>query len=368
MEFIKNRKNVIAVVVLALFIHLLRVSVLPVNSEDVGKEKYARVIEKEAPEGKVKKKRSIWPYIIGGVVAVGVVVFFMVKKSGDDNKGPITTSEWGERGSGAGQFNRPSAICLDSNGYVYVADVGNDRIQKFTQNGEFVKQWSSTSSQNFSPYGMVVHDQKLYVCDISVDRIVIFSLSGEQLDSWLVPYPVGGVNTIPIDITVDAAGNFYVTDHLNHCILKYNNQGTIIKTWGNGQGDGQGAIALNTPRGIFAWNNEVFVCDSMNYRMVVFDANGQFLRQWQTYGTHFPADIDIWGSDTLLVVQKFVPQVGHITGGSIHKYDLNGTHLGYIPYDKYGFASPSGIAVNNRKNKVYITDFELHKVFVIDPD
>jgi hypothetical protein len=43
----KKRKKVVAVFVLVLFIHLLRVSVLPVNAEAVGKDKGTRVIEKE---------------------------------------------------------------------------------------------------------------------------------------------------------------------------------------------------------------------------------------------------------------------------------------------------------------------------------
>jgi DNA-binding beta-propeller fold protein YncE len=42
---------------------------------------------------------------------------------------PIGT--WGSRGSGPGQFKGPSSVWVDAQGVVYVADEGNDRIQKF---------------------------------------------------------------------------------------------------------------------------------------------------------------------------------------------------------------------------------------------
>ncbi len=41
-------------------------------------------------------------------------------------------TQWGSRGSGAGQFQAPEGIAVDSQGNVYVADTGNHRIQKFT--------------------------------------------------------------------------------------------------------------------------------------------------------------------------------------------------------------------------------------------
>ena len=39
---------------------------------------------------------------------------------------------WGEPGAGPGQFAMPHAICIDSRGDVYVAEVNGKRVQKFT--------------------------------------------------------------------------------------------------------------------------------------------------------------------------------------------------------------------------------------------
>jgi streptogramin lyase len=39
---------------------------------------------------------------------------------------------WGEPGAGPGQFALPHAVCVDSHGDVYVAEINGQRLQKFT--------------------------------------------------------------------------------------------------------------------------------------------------------------------------------------------------------------------------------------------
>jgi len=47
---------------------------------------------------------------------------------------------WGQTGSAQGQFNQIRGIASDANGNVYVADAGNKRIQVFTGDGAFKSQ------------------------------------------------------------------------------------------------------------------------------------------------------------------------------------------------------------------------------------
>ncbi|HET9949637.1 MAG TPA: 6-bladed beta-propeller, partial [Longimicrobiales bacterium] len=49
--------------------------------------------------------------------------------------------EWGGRGTGPGQFNQPHSLAMDSQGRLFVADRGNNRIQIFDQNGNFIDEW-----------------------------------------------------------------------------------------------------------------------------------------------------------------------------------------------------------------------------------
>jgi len=50
--------------------------------------------------------------------------------------------EWGTTGSGEGQFSTPHDLAMDSQGRLFVGDRGNSRIQIFEQDGTFVDEWT----------------------------------------------------------------------------------------------------------------------------------------------------------------------------------------------------------------------------------
>ncbi len=50
--------------------------------------------------------------------------------------------QWGKHGSGPGEFETPHALCFDSQGRLFVADRGNNRVQIFDQNGKFIAAWT----------------------------------------------------------------------------------------------------------------------------------------------------------------------------------------------------------------------------------
>jgi sugar lactone lactonase YvrE len=52
---------------------------------------------------------------------------------------------WGRPGSAPGEFNAPHAIAFDSQGRLFVADRGNNRLQIFDQNGTFLEEWKQFS-------------------------------------------------------------------------------------------------------------------------------------------------------------------------------------------------------------------------------
>src|SRR5205823_8313349 len=51
-------------------------------------------------------------------------------------------SSWGEPGTDPGQFNIPHNICCDPDGWIYVADRENHRVQIFDGNGRWETQWN----------------------------------------------------------------------------------------------------------------------------------------------------------------------------------------------------------------------------------
>ena len=50
---------------------------------------------------------------------------------------------WGEPGTGEGEFNIVHNICCDADGWVYVADRENHRVQVFDGNGKYETQWNN---------------------------------------------------------------------------------------------------------------------------------------------------------------------------------------------------------------------------------
>ncbi|HEV7391526.1 MAG TPA: peptidyl-alpha-hydroxyglycine alpha-amidating lyase family protein [Burkholderiales bacterium] len=64
---------------------------------------------------------------------------------------------WGEPGHGPGQFMLPHGIALDSAGLVYVADRENSRVQVFTPQGEYVREWTFLNR----PYDLFIDDQDM---------------------------------------------------------------------------------------------------------------------------------------------------------------------------------------------------------------
>ena len=50
---------------------------------------------------------------------------------------------WGEPGTDPGQFNIVHNICTDAEGWVYVADRENHRVQVFDGNGKYETQWNN---------------------------------------------------------------------------------------------------------------------------------------------------------------------------------------------------------------------------------
>lgn len=57
-----------------------------------------------------------------------------------DRTGKLLT-QWGSKGTGEGQFDQPHALAMDSQGRLFVADRGNNRLQLFDQNGTYLDTW-----------------------------------------------------------------------------------------------------------------------------------------------------------------------------------------------------------------------------------
>jgi DNA-binding beta-propeller fold protein YncE len=76
---------------------------------------------------------------------------------------------WGTSGDSAGEFHEPEGIATDSKGNIYVADTNNHPIQKFDNNGNFITMWGSEGTGDYQfiePTSVTVDSQdNVYVVD-----------------------------------------------------------------------------------------------------------------------------------------------------------------------------------------------------------
>ena len=112
-------------------------------------------------------------------------------------------------GTGDGQLNRPFGLAILGE-VLYVADSGNNRVQKFTLTGEYLGQFGNEGLHNHrlsDPHGICTDGRgRVLVADYGNNRIQIFTADGAFVSSISC-----GTNSGPYDVAVDNSGNIHVT-------------------------------------------------------------------------------------------------------------------------------------------------------------
>jgi NHL repeat len=132
---------------------------------------------------------------------------------------PATPASFGEPGPGAGQLEAPEGVAVnDATGDVYVADVGNARIDEFEADGKFVRAWG---------WGVATGTGALETCTTTCRRGLIGTGPGQ----FTTPAFVAVDNT-----TGASKGDVYVSDSGDHTITKFTEDGALVSSWAtNGQ-------------------------------------------------------------------------------------------------------------------------------------
>src|SRR5499425_2890634 len=130
---------------------------------------------------------------------------------------------WGEPGTGEGEFNIVHNICTDADGWVYVADRENHRVQVFDRNGKYETQWNNLHR----PCGLYMDYIRHPVCYIGElgpsmavnrnspnlgPRVSIVDHQGKLLARFGDPHAGLGPTAFlgPHGMCVDSRGDLYV--------------------------------------------------------------------------------------------------------------------------------------------------------------
>ena len=216
-------------------------------------------------------------------------------------------AQWGGHGPSPGQLEAPDKLAFDTNGNLYVTEVGtqspadNSRIQKFSLTGEPLAQWGkfgSAPGQFITPVGIAIDQEGvIYVADVGNHRVQKLSPDGKALAQWhTVGSGTGESTEIGYDLALDASGNVYVSDAHpfssgNDRIQKFSPSGDVLATWG-GTGTGPGQFRNPTGLAVDSKGN-IYVVDSDNNRIEELSPSGTFLAQWQGPGLQFTSKVAV---------------------------------------------------------------------------
>ena len=179
--------------------------------------------------------------------------------------------QFGRDGRGAGEFIYPVAIARDAQNHLYIGEYGsNDRIQKFTSEGEHLVTFGSfgTEAGQFQrPSGIVWHEGLVYVADAVNNRIQVFSEDG-KFERILEIAHHGEIVPLhlPYDLVLDGKGQLIVVEYGAGRVLQCSRQGEMIGVYGR-QGSGSGQF--HTPWGVTVDSRgHLRVADTGNRRLV----------------------------------------------------------------------------------------------------
>jgi DNA-binding beta-propeller fold protein YncE len=249
-------------------------------------------------------------------------------------------------------LQRPSAIVGDERGRLYVSDTSRQAVFVFDEKVGELRVWDQAEGalRFVAPSGLALAaDGGVYVADAELGAVY-------RLDGAGRPRAVVGRGVLkrPTGLARDGArGRLFVADTAAHDIKVFSDAGALLHVIGR-RGDGDGEFNFPTH---LAWaQGELFVTDTLNNRVQVFDADtGAFLHALGARGLVVgnlvrPKGVAVDGEGNVYVVESYYD--------SLLVFSARGEFL--MPIGGTGSATgrfylPAGVWVDAR-NRVYVAD------------
>lgn len=265
-------------------------------------------------------------------------------------------------GEAAGEaLAKPYGVLADKEGRVYVADTGQGAVFVFDKKNKKLDLIGIRDGVGrlAQPTGLAMNSQGiLFVSDTKLDRVFGYDEKGE------VVVAIGKKEEFynPAGIAVDpATDRLYVPDPGRHVIRVYDSRdGRFLLSIGErGTEEGQ----FNFPTNVFVRHGKLYVSDSGNFRVQIFDLDGKFLETFGGIG-------DAPG--------RFARPKGIAVDSEGHVYVIDAAFDNFQVFDEDGkllmfvggagaspgrFNLPAGIYIDE-KDRIYVADQYNYRVQV----
>lgn len=182
---------------------------------------------------------------------------------------------------GRGQLRRPQGLSFDPYGRLWVADTGNRRLVAYDVSKPIARQVKTISKGMQGPRGLAFDRYgRLLIADTPANQILVMMVDQSIIVKRL-GFKGSAVDAFnrPQDVSVDIAGNIYISDTGNQRIKIYGPELQLLKILGsaNQQPFKEPKYLANDKR------QRLYIADQDNNRVVVLDAAHNLV--WQFGGT-----------------------------------------------------------------------------------
>jgi sugar lactone lactonase YvrE len=208
------------------------------------------------------------------------------------------------------------------------------------------------------PYGVAIHDGQILICDTKTAIVSVFDLKNQTVEI-LGGGPNGQLGK-PINIVVDEDGTRYVADVLLGRVMVYDANNDYLRAIGDPE--------AWTPTDVAIVGKRLYVTDRMNGQVVLVEKEtGEELRRFSPRSAEegalfFPTNLALGIDGSVYVTETGHAQVLKLNdrGELLQTFGTLGDYVGQ-------FVRPKGVAVD-REGRVYVVDAASEVVQIFNAD
>lgn len=169
-------------------------------------------------------------------------------------------------------LDRPTAMAWDpATQRLFVSETLSHRLQVYDADGSHLldigKRGFGPAEFNF-PTHIAIRNGLVFVNDTMNFRIQILDTSGNHIRTFGEHGDEAGYLSHPKGVAIDSQNNVYVAEAVMNRIQIFNMDGQFLMDFGEG-GDSPGSFMM--PAGLTIFGDRLYVCDSRNSRIQVFE-------------------------------------------------------------------------------------------------